>query len=144
MDGRERLIEIMKSQRLNAKQFSERLGVSAGTISNIMSGRNKPSLELLQNIAQLFPFIQSDWLFLGKGDMCMPGFEATNPNEDLDLFSSIEENISSRNAEIISPITTIDRSSDKQPNTPIISQPTHQRAVQKIVIFYSDGTFEER
>ena len=44
MDERERLIEIMKSQELNSKQLSLKLGVSAGTISNILGGRNKPSL----------------------------------------------------------------------------------------------------
>jgi transcriptional regulator with XRE-family HTH domain len=58
MDERERLIEIMKSQGLNAKQLSLELEVSAGTISNIMSGRNKPSLELLQNNATHFPSIE--------------------------------------------------------------------------------------
>ena len=36
MDERERLIEIMKSQELNSKQLSLELGVSAGTISNIL------------------------------------------------------------------------------------------------------------
>ena len=45
MDERDRLIEIMKSQGLNSKQLSLELGVSAGAISNIMGGRNKPSLE---------------------------------------------------------------------------------------------------
>ena len=33
MDERERLVEIMNSQGLNAKQLSLELGVSAGTIS---------------------------------------------------------------------------------------------------------------
>ena len=58
MNERERIIEIMKSQELNSKQLSLELGVSAGTISNILGGRNKPSLELLQNIANHFPFIK--------------------------------------------------------------------------------------
>ena len=69
MDERERLIEIMNSQGLTAKQLSLELGVSAGTLSNILGGRNKPSLELLKSIATHYPFIKSDWLFLGKGKM---------------------------------------------------------------------------
>ena len=51
MDERERLIEIMNSQGVTAKQFSLELGISAGTLSNIIGGRNKPSLELLKSIA---------------------------------------------------------------------------------------------
>ena len=69
MDERERLIEIMNSQGVTAKQFSLELGISAGTLSNIIGGRNKPSLELLKSIAAHYPSIQSDWLFLGKGEM---------------------------------------------------------------------------
>ena len=58
----------MKSQELNAKKLSLELGVSAGTISNILGGRNKPSLEFLQNVANHFPFINPTWLFLGFGE----------------------------------------------------------------------------
>ena len=80
MDERERLIEIMKSQELNSKQFSLELGVSAGTISNILSGRNKPSLEFLQNVANHFPFISPAWLFLGFGEKYIPPYYSVAPH----------------------------------------------------------------
>ena len=141
MDGRERLIEIMKSQGLNSKQLSIELGISPGTISNILSGRNKPSLELLQNVASVFPFIQSDWLFLGKGEMFPSGYEHINhPTTDSDLFSQTEEK---------SVVTTQKSSAiNYQPiahnQSPIADITSPSRTVQKIMIFYSDGTFEER
>ena len=141
MDGRERLNEILNSQGLNAKQLSLMLGISPGTISNILSGRNKPSLELLQNIAATFPFIQSDWLFLGKGEMLQPGYKPVNhPTTNPDLFSQLEEK----------PVVTPQKSAttNQQPITHAQSPITHttssSRTVQKIMIFYSDGTFEER
>ena len=139
MDGRERLIEIMKSQGLNSKQLSLELGVSPGTISNILSGRNKPSLELLQNVAAKFPFIQSDWLFLGKGEMYQAGYEPVNTStNNPELFSAIEEK----------PQTTVPKAATAQ--TTIAHTPSahaniySSRTIQKIMIFYSDGTFEER
>ena len=132
MDGRERLIEIMNSQGLNAKQLSERINVSAGTISNIIGGRNKPSLEFWQSVAEQFPMFSHSWLFLGQGDMFQQGYEPINiHNTDSDLFSQIETK----------PVLTSQSSNTQSHTTNIAST---SRTVQKIMIFYSDGTFEER
>ena len=129
MDERERLIEIMKSQELNSKQLSLELGVSAGTISNILSGRNKPSLDFLQNVANHFPFISPTWLFLGFGDKYIDGYVPTN--------SQLEANST----------TTVAMPQPCQPTKDKIVLPlpsTNTRSIQKIMIFYSNGTFEER
>lgn len=137
MDARERLIEIMKYQGLNAKQFSLELGVSAGTISNIMSGRNKPSLELLQNIAAHYPHIQSSWLFMGEGDMYQAGYEPIQSVEAPDLFSAMDTSTGAH-ARSVNDLTQT-KTKKTLPEIPI-----SQRTVQKILIFYTDGTFEER
>ena len=138
MDERERLIEIMKSQELNSKQLSLELGVSAGTISNILGGRNKPSLEFLQNVANHFPFISPTWLFLGFGEKYIEGYVPESSEKEKNLFS--QEEYSSNN-KVETP------SESRVLNDTAVSmgvQPSSARTVQKIVIFYSDGTFEER
>ena len=135
MDERERLIEIMKSQELNSKQLSLELGVSAGTISNILGGRNKPSLEFLQNVANHFPFISPTWLFLGFGEKYIEGYVPESSEKEKNLFSQAEYN------KVETP------SESRVLNDTAVSigaQPSSARTVQKIVIFYSDGTFEER
>ena len=137
MNERERLIEIMKSQELNAKQLSLALGVSAGTISNILGGRNKPSLEFLQNVADHFPFISPAWLFLGFGDKYIEGYTP----------DSLESGNFSKNEPVVG--TKTEASSEPLVSTDIVASSAVQaccsaRTVQKIVIFYSDGTFEER
>ena len=139
MDERERLIEIMKSQELNAKQLSLELGVSAGTISNILGGRNKPSLEFLQNVANHFPFISPTWLFLGFGEKYIEGYVPESSEKEKNLFSQVE--YSSSNNKVETP------SESRVSNDTAVSMAvpsTSARTVQKIVIFYSDGTFEER
>ena len=136
MDERERLIEIMKSQELNSKQLSLELGVSAGTISNILGGRNKPSLELLQNIANHFPFISPTWLFLGFGEKYIDGYTPGSSETGHNLFSQAD---SSNKVETHSESRI---SNDMVASVAVLS--TSARTVQKIVIFYSDGTFEER
>ena len=136
MDERERLIEIMKSQELNAKQLSLELGVSAGTISNILGGRNKPSLEFLQNVANHFPFISPTWLFLGFGEKYIDGYTPSSSELGHTLFSQAE---SSNMVETPSESRTLNDTA-----VSMGAQPSSARTVQKIVIFYSDGTFEER
>lgn len=147
MDERERLSEIMKSQGYNAKQFSEVLGVSAGSISNIMGGRNKPSNDFLKIVAATFPFISRAWLFMGEGEMYKQGYEPTTHRVDLDLFSTMETNISSVNPQPTTAAATnvVNKTSNQVANTQVMMPiSTPQRAVHKIVIFYTDGTFEER
>ena len=127
----------MKSQELNSKQLSVELGVSAGTISNILGGRNKPSLELLQNIANHFPFISPTWLFLGFGEKYIDGYTPADSSEaGHNLFSQAD---SSNKVETLSESRI---SNDMVASVAVPS--TSARTVQKIVIFYSDGTFEER
>lgn len=146
MDERERLIEIMNSQGVTAKQFSLELGISAGTLSNIIGGRNKPSLELLKSIAAHYPSIQSDWLFLGKGEMYTSDYEPPVSQISMgepDLFSQIN------NPSIVAPTQPLSQS-----ETSLVSATTSMkdgertapsvRTIQKLIIFYSDGTYEER
>jgi transcriptional regulator with XRE-family HTH domain len=131
----------MESQGMNAKQFALELGVSAGTLSNIFGGRNKPSLELLENTLQCFPTINTDWLILGKGEMYLPGTTPSFKGER-NLFTEIdtpalpaEDDVAAKLAAGIKQVLQIP---EKAPQTPA------PRQVQKIVIFYTDGTFEER
>ena len=138
MDERERLIEIMKSQELNSKQLSLELGVSAGTISNILGGRNKPSLEFLQNVANHFPFINPTWLFLGFGEKYIDGYVPEFTETRNNLFSQIEPSANNKSEQLCDEHS----SNDTVASAAIMS--CAMRTVQKIVIFYSDGTFEER
>ena len=130
MDERERLIKIMKSQELNAKQLSERINVSAGTISNILGGRNKPSLELLQNISNHFPFISPTWLFLGFGEMYIEGYVPPHAQHSSGEDGMMDNSSLSRQL-----------TQDLVSSMPLSSK---TRTIEKLVIFYSDGTFEER
>lgn len=65
----ERILEILKSEQLNASAFAEKIGVQKSSVSHVISGRNKPSKEFMVKILRTFPEISSDWLFLGLGDM---------------------------------------------------------------------------
>ena len=58
---------ILDLENLSHAQLADRLGVQRSGISHILSGRNKPSFELLQRVVQSFPEISAEWLITGNG-----------------------------------------------------------------------------
>lgn len=132
MNERQRIQKIIDSEGMTAKQFSTELGISAGTISNIMKGRNNPSLEVMQAVLERFRTINSDWLILGVGPMYRPTGEGIQTT----LFDVKPQETASDNTpteakeNTTAPAATV---------TPMIN-----KTVTKITVFYSDGTFEDR
>jgi len=64
-----RIIELMIKSGHSKSTFAKELGVSLPLITHITSGRNKPGLELLQRIMQVFPNVNPEWLLLGESTM---------------------------------------------------------------------------
>ena len=61
-----RLLEILKSKSLSASQFAEKIGVQRSSVSHVLSGRNKPSLDFIIKISTVFTDISLNWLIHGK------------------------------------------------------------------------------
>lgn len=134
MNERDRVLQVMQSVGMNAKQFSQEVGISPGTLSNIMGGRNKPSLDVMQAILRRFRAISCDWLIMGVGTMYV---DSVREEKMSSLFDG-ENEIVETSKEVIMPSVSVNNHSVS------IVAPSPARAVEKIMIFYSDGTFEER
>ncbi len=70
---KDRILKILDKENISAAKFADVLGVQRSSISHILSGRNKPSLDFVQRILQKFPEINSDWLLFGKGNIFRNG-----------------------------------------------------------------------
>ncbi|WP_420266023.1 helix-turn-helix domain-containing protein [Candidatus Magnetominusculus dajiuhuensis] len=73
---------VRKKYRLSQKEFASELGVSQGFLSELESGKYKPTKIILLAIAYLYP-INIDWLLTGKGGMYKPGTDHPIPIEDI-------------------------------------------------------------
>ncbi|MCX2719512.1 helix-turn-helix domain-containing protein [Lentiprolixibacter aurantiacus] len=62
-----RLEEILQFYGLTASSFADRIGVQRSSISHLLSGRNKPSLEFVMKVVRTFPEVNLYWLLNGKG-----------------------------------------------------------------------------
>ena len=136
-----RLETIFDYYGLTASLFAEKINVQRSSISHLLSGRNKPSLDFILKVIENFPEVELLWLINGKGSFPKGenGFvEKTTflPEENAiqlnDLFSQ-ETTVSKINAEISS-ITPKYKSEDNSEYT--------DSKIERIVIFYSDGTFK--
>ncbi len=123
----------MEAEHLTAKQFAEQVGISAGTISNIMGGRNKPSLDVMQAVLNRFRTINSDWLILDIGSM----YRINGDGPQQTLFD-IKPNDSDQ------PAATVPQSASSTPATVAPTVTPIEKKVAKIMVYYTDGTYEER
>lgn len=66
---KDRIRKVVEYSGLNQNLFADKIAVAAATLSNILKGKTKPSLEIVQNIRSAFPEINSLWLLDGTGPM---------------------------------------------------------------------------
>lgn len=101
-----RLEKIINYYDLTAAAFAEKVEVQRSSISHLLSGRNKPSLEFVLKVVTHFPEVNLYWLLNGKGSF--PQVNDCN-----------------------TPSATIKKEKEAL-----------RKEVSKVIIFYTDGTFE--
>ena len=63
----ERLEKLLAHYELNASSFADAIGVQRSSISHLLSGRNRPSLDFVMKVITRFPEVNLYWLLNGKG-----------------------------------------------------------------------------
>ncbi|WP_299128725.1 helix-turn-helix domain-containing protein [uncultured Winogradskyella sp.] len=96
-----------------ASGFAEKIGVQRSSISHILSGRNKPSLEFVMKVLHACPEVELYWLLNGKGNFPNTIYISKNTEPNITPTPKAPQPITSANSDI-----------------------------EKIVIFYKDGTFK--
>lgn len=64
-----RIEKLLAEIDMSPSLFADAIGVQRATISHILSGRNNPSLDLVQKVLSRFPELNPDWILSGNGDM---------------------------------------------------------------------------
>ncbi|MCG9792873.1 helix-turn-helix domain-containing protein [Flavobacterium algicola] len=132
-----RLEIILEYYNLNASAFADKIGVQRSSLSHLLSGRNKPSLDFILKILEEFPEVDLYWMLNGKGsfpkieqsDEDSPAPSVNNTKPSTDLFTEQKTGATQEVKEI--------RSEENM--TPIL---TSELIVEKIVVFYTNGTFK--
>jgi|SRR5690606_38311249 len=116
-DFAKRLEKVITYYGETASSFAEKIGVQRSSISHILSGRNKPSLDFVLKVLSEFPEVELYWLLNGKGQF---------PS----VPSSVEKTVKTFSK------------TDLDPNVENLQIPsTENKSIERIVIFYKDGSF---
>lgn len=126
-----RLQKILEYYDLSAAAFADAIDVGRSSISHILSGRNKPSLDFVLKVVQKYPDVELYWLLNGKGS-----FPQGTDKEKL------QEKESSASTPGIQVQNQLIKSSEKNIQFENLKKSEKGKEIKKIVIFYSDGTFE--
>jgi transcriptional regulator with XRE-family HTH domain len=127
-----RIKQILDYYSLSAASFADEIDVQRSSISHILSGRNKPSLDFVMKILNAYPEVELYWLLNGKGSFP----KSTTPT--LEARSQKQEDIQPQ--KILSfPESDIPKNISSQENDP---EKSNSSAIERIVIFYKDGSFK--
>jgi len=108
----ERLQKIINFYSLSAASFADKIGVQRSSISHILSGRNKPSLEFVMKILTSFPEVDLYWLINGKGHFPAKKESSSKEIEKTDV--------------LVKPSSPVEQNAD----------------IERIIVFYKDGSFK--
>ena len=149
-----RLETIFDYYGLSASSFADKINVQRSSISHLLSGRNKPSLDFILKVIENFPDVELLWLLNGKGNF-PKGENSNSENFNSTPIQKIENEQELNSPDLFS--TTIastdneknpvfENSSKNFSNTEVFNTPINalinNSDIEQIVVFYKDGTFK--
>lgn len=153
---KDRIKKVIDHGQLTSSKFADIINVQRSSISHILSGRNNPSLEVVQKILTSFSTLNSEWLLFGRGAMYKN--EENSHSENIKPKEKVAKNVERTEKELFSNSndedTEIDDTSETNEEEEIIQNapkiknvkneaPRNVTNTEKIIIFNSDRTFIE-
>ena len=140
-----RLEMILDCYNLSASAFADKISVQRSSLSHLLSGRNKPSLDFIIKVIEVFPEVDLYWILNGTGTF--PKSENTSNHFEEVKSASIETPFIQTELEspdLFSATASKNFEKEIQPTEINHHTPTANTSgtIERIVIFYKDGTFK--
>ena len=137
---KDRLSHILRAKNLTASQFAELMGIQPSNVSHLLNGRNKPSLDFLIKLKEIFPEYSFDWIILGRKPITI-----NEPNPVVSDSNDIRfEDVEDKH---VIEFDDLDEKSDEShidevempKSLPIVAKSDD---IEKIILVYNDKTFD--
>ncbi|VXB94626.1 DNA-binding protein [Flavobacterium sp. 9R] len=129
-----RLEYILDYYSMNAATFADRIGVQRSSLSHLLSGRNKPSLDFVLKIVEEFPEVNLYWLLIGKGSF--PDEQNSNIENHTPPILPNPSGSEKEKSKIQE-----ENATNEVPTNFSISS-TSKQQIEKIIFFYKNGSFK--
>lgn len=151
MDLNKKIEQIIIDKGLSPSYFADTIGIQRSSISHILSGRNKPSLDIIQRILKVFPDIDRDWLLFDSkiSQQNTPQINRQQPVNQQITKVNLQEQApreSSKNFQTEPPVVkmNVNLPTKRKIERPTVPSILSGKQIERIMIFYTDGTFEEK
>jgi len=133
---KERLEQFLTAEGITRANFADSIGVARPAITHILSGRNNPGYDFIVSTMKAYPTLNIEWLLNGTGSMYKSDELFSIPQERQE--SPVQSPKIAQETNIFAPSTA---QVPQESKTSQQLKVTHQ--VNRIIVFYNDGTFEE-
>lgn len=138
---KDRLAHILRAKNLTASQFAELMEIQPSNVSHLLNGRNKPSLDFLMKLKEVFPEYSFDWIIMGKKPITINEPSPVTSGENNLRFEEIEdENVEQFDDLDVNTNADLNKYAEKIVDNKIFRN--NNAKIEKIVFVYSDQTFE--
>jgi transcriptional regulator with XRE-family HTH domain len=121
----DKIKQLLADKALSPSIFADEIGIQRSSVSHILAGRNKPSLEMVQKIVKRFPELGLDWIL----------------DENSLPPSSTEPAILKTKKQLADNTDSAKLKEAAEPTRPELRRA--EKKIDRIVIFYTDGTFAQ-
>ena len=144
MDLNDKIKQILIDKSISPSHFADEIGVQRSSVSHILAGRNKPSLDIVQKIIRRYPDLGMEWIM---DEEELPGIEPDRSEKNQEATrqeskirpSSIPLELPEKEESYVGPVQRNLEAKENGREIPEIGQKT----IERILIFYSDGTFKQ-
>lgn len=151
MDLNHKIKQILLEKNLSPSQFADDIGVQRSSISHILAGRNRPSLDIIKKIVNTYTDIEIEWLLdidhnetetISSTPQKASSGRDSNQFHTSDRLQSFSRDMSRNNRGIREDIYP-SQYMDQQPSRGRVENQDAPLEVERILVFYSNGTFKE-
>lgn len=132
----------MSHEGMTPSKFAEAIGIQRAAMSHIIAGRNNPSLDVATKIMKRFKAVNPNWLLLGQGEMFTESENTETPLFQNEAVLPTVNADASENRKEIGVETSINNQIIPV-NQQIVYKEKTSKEVSRIIIYYSDNSFEE-
>lgn len=162
---KDRIRELIDHSGLSNKDFAEKIDINPAIISHILSGRNNPSLHVIQQIINIYTNVNSDYLLTGRGQLFAESLKPGNQETEAETTTTYKQDDAVRKVappgstplpkrkvedyqtmagqDSVSKSTGDEGDKASQLTNVYTNVNQDQKKIERVIIFYSDKSMEE-
>lgn len=141
-----RIKQFMDYKGISSSELADTIGVQRSNVTHVLQGRNKPGFQFISKMLETYPDLNAKWLITGEGMMLGSAeplkkpdlFDIPKPKRETEALIQPEKDVQEvpKTPEVMNiPVP--------EPTREPVLLPSDDKAIERIVIFYTDQTFKQ-